>query len=157
MKKETVPSKLISSIYRRGPDKEYVDPQIAFNIAEVRDVTPKLLMQRLKRTESRLEMLFVNPIKFKFPKLNITKLETLYLSLHQGPVDIIRLDEKKRMQLFKRLIRELKARRLSLEEVKKLRIALGYPAKQQSKFQRHVKEAVQQLIDDLKKDIRKLS
>jgi len=142
----------------QGPDK-FVGPlneKQFINTPEYRRVTKKQLLERLRMMDIRLNILFEKPLKFNpkyFKILDPKKLETLYLALYPKPIDLSKLNEHERRQLFKRLIRELKTRRLTFEEIRSLRIALGFPAKKLSKFHRHVKEAINDLVRELRRNI----
>ncbi len=120
------------------------------------DVNPKAfrreLLNALRSVNERLEVLFERQIKFHpgyFDKIDATRLEILALVMHHH-VDMKKLSERQRRQLLGKLIRELKLRNLSFEEISNIWIALGFPKKKQSRFRRDLKEAVQKLINEIK-------
>lgn len=120
------------------------------------NVNPKAfrreLIKALKTVNERLELLFEHQIKFHpkyFDRIDATSLEILALVMHH-PVDMKKLDERGRRELLKTLIRELKVRKMSFDEITNIWIALGFPKKKQSRFQRDVKEATQQLVRNIK-------
>lgn len=120
------------------------------------NVNPKAfkreLLKTLRAMSERLEYLFEHQIKFHpryFDRIDARKLEILALVMHR-PVNIKKLNERQRRELLKKLIRELKVRTMTFEEISNIWIALGFPKKKQTRFQRDIKEAVQHLIYEIK-------
>src|SRR5258705_8959036 len=112
----------------------------------------KKLLHALRLVSERLEILFEKQIKFHpkyFDRIDATKLEILVLVMHH-PVNMKKLDERGRRELLKVLVHELKVRKMSFDEIINIWIALGFPKKKQSRFQRDVKEATQQLVSEIK-------
>jgi hypothetical protein len=112
----------------------------------------KRLLHALRSVNERLELLFEYQMKFDpryFDQIDATKLEILALVMHH-PVNMKKLGERQRRELLKTLIRELKVRKMTFDEISNIWIALGFPKKKQSRFQRDIKEAVQRLVQEIK-------
>lgn len=124
----------------------------------------KLILRLLGEINEKIEYLFTHQIKFDtnyFYGMNINKLQVLCIVLRKEAIDVKLLPERKRRLLLYKLIKKMKIKRFTYDELIQLRIALGYPKPKTTKFKTHVREAVhdliRELLNDLGRDYRKKS
>lgn len=132
---------------------------------EFQKVERKDLYKHLQIISEKIDYLFTHQIKFHvdyLSALNIIKLEIFLIAVNplirperkEGGIEwLLKMNERERRKVFNRAIRNLKLKKMTWEEIKSLRIALGYPAMKPSTFHKNVREAIRHLIKQLKKDL----
>lgn len=125
------------------------------SITQLKRASRNTVLKKINTLIAKINFLQLNQVKFNpdyLSRMNSRKLEILAISVFNHPIDVKIMSEKDRRALFKRILKVLKVRTWTYEELAAMIVALGYPRPKPTKLKIGVRKAVNRLIRQLRRD-----
>ena len=117
----------------------------------------KEILKKIESLIAKIRYLRITQLKFNpdyLSRINSRKLEILALSVFRQPFNIVKMSERERRLLFKRILKAMKLRAWTYEELMTMMVALGYPRPKPVKLKIEFRKAVNKLVIQLRRDIK---